>query len=66
MSGWQVATACKERYPDTPVSLITGFGDQLEPEKLERHGIGFVVAKPFSSEDLLQVVATALKGTEPA
>ena len=66
VSGWQVAAACKERYPDTPVGLITGFGDQLEPEKLERHGIRFVVAKPFSSEDLLQVVATALKGTEPA
>ena len=66
VSGWQVAAACKERYPDTPVGLITGFGDQLEPEKLERHGIGFVVAKPFSSEDLLQVVATTLRGTEPA
>jgi CheY-like chemotaxis protein len=62
VSGWEVASACRERYPETPVGLITGFGDQLEPEKLERHGIRFVVAKPFSSDQLLLVVATALKG----
>jgi signal transduction histidine kinase/CheY-like chemotaxis protein len=61
VSGWEVASACRDRYPKTPVGLITGFGDQLEPEKLERHGIQFVVAKPFSSDELLQVVATALK-----
>jgi CheY-like chemotaxis protein len=65
LSGWEVASASRERYPDTPVGLVTGFGDQLDPEKLERHGIQFVVAKPFSSEELLQAVATALKGLRP-
>jgi CheY-like chemotaxis protein len=65
VSGWVVASACRDRYPEMPVGLITGFGDQLEPEKLERHGIRFVVAKPFSSDELLQVVATALKGSGP-
>ena len=64
VSGWQVASACRERYPEMPVGLITGFGDQLEAEKLERHGIQFVVAKPFASEELLRVVANALKGPE--
>jgi CheY-like chemotaxis protein len=62
LSGWEVASASRERHPSTPVGLVTGFGDQLDPEKLERHGIQFVVAKPFSSEELLQAVATALKG----
>jgi CheY-like chemotaxis protein len=65
VSGWEVASACRARYPEMPVGLITGFGDQLEPERLERHGIQFVVAKPFSSDELLQVVATALKGSGP-
>jgi CheY-like chemotaxis protein/nitrogen-specific signal transduction histidine kinase len=65
VSGWEVASASRERYPDTPVGLVTGFGDQLDPEKLERHGIQFVVAKPFSSEELLKAVATALKGLRP-
>ena len=62
VSGWEVASTCRERHPETPVGLITGFGDQLEAAKLERHGIRFVVAKPFSSDELLQVVATALRG----
>jgi CheY-like chemotaxis protein len=65
VSGWEVASASRERHPDTPVGLVTGFGDQLDPEKLERHGIQFVVAKPFSSEELLQAVAIALKGLRP-
>ncbi len=66
ISGWEVAATCRERCPAARVGLITGFGDQLEPGKLERHGIQFVVAKPFSSEELLQAVAAALKGAAPA
>jgi CheY-like chemotaxis protein len=53
ISGWEVATACRERFPHAPIGLITGFGDQLEPQKIERHGIQFVVAKPFTSTDAL-------------
>ena len=61
VSGWEVATACRERYPNAPIGLITGFGDHLEPDKIERHGIQFVVAKPFTSTELLREVAAALK-----
>jgi signal transduction histidine kinase len=60
-SGWDVATACREKFPSTPIGLITGFGDRLEPDKIERHGIRFVVAKPFTSTELLREVAAALK-----
>ncbi|HEX5529099.1 MAG TPA: response regulator [Methylomirabilota bacterium] len=60
-SGWEVATACRERFPAAPIGLITGFGDQLEPAKIERHGVQFVVAKPFTSIELLREVSAALK-----
>jgi CheY-like chemotaxis protein len=60
-SGWEVATACRERFPAAPIGLITGFGDQLEPAKIERHGVQFVVAKPFTSTELLREVSAALK-----
>jgi signal transduction histidine kinase len=62
VSGWEVASACRERRPEAPVGLITGFGDRLDPEKLEQHGIRFVVAKPFTSEELLRAVAASLRG----
>jgi signal transduction histidine kinase/CheY-like chemotaxis protein len=65
LSGWEVASACRERCPEARIGLITGFGDQLEAEKLERHGIEFVVAKPFSSEELVQVVAATLRRPGP-
>jgi len=65
LSGWEVASACRERCPEARIGLITGFGDQLEAEKLERHGIEFVVAKPFSSEELVQVVAATLGRPRP-
>ncbi len=61
MSGWEVAEACRERFPETPIGLITGFGDRLEPDKIERHGIQFVVAKPFTTEELLREVTAALR-----
>ncbi|MGH2669868.1 MAG: response regulator, partial [bacterium] len=66
VSGWEVATACRERFPNAPIGLITGFGDQLEPDKIERHGIQFVVAKPFTSIELLREVAAALKAPRQA
>ncbi len=61
MSGWEVAAACRERFPEVPVGLITGFGNQLEPAKIEQHGVKFVVAKPFSAGDLLREVAGVLQ-----
>ncbi|MBI4241178.1 MAG: GAF domain-containing protein [Candidatus Rokubacteria bacterium] len=60
MSGWEVAAACRERFPNVPVGFITGWGDQLDPEQLERHRIRFVLAKPFAAEEVLNRVARAL------
>ncbi len=60
LSGWEVAAACRERFPLLPVGLITGWGDQLDPGQLDRHGVRFVVAKPFEQADLLKMVSLVL------
>jgi signal transduction histidine kinase/ActR/RegA family two-component response regulator len=60
MSGWEMAEACRARFPELPFGLITGWGDHLDPVKLERHGVRFVVAKPFESADVLRRVDDAL------
>lgn len=65
MSGWEVAAACRERFPKVPVGFITGWGDQLDSHQLERHRVRFVLAKPFVASDVLQQVARALKEAEP-
>lgn len=64
MSGWKVAAVCRERFPEVPVGFITGWGDQLDPDQLERHGVRFVLAKPFVVSDVLRQVAQALHKAE--
>jgi two-component system, cell cycle sensor histidine kinase and response regulator CckA len=48
------------RFPDVPVGLITGWGDHLDPAELARHGVRFVVAKPFEAAEVLHRVGDAL------
>ena len=62
MSGWEVAEACHARFPHVPVGLVTGWGDRLDPAELARHGIRFVVAKPFEAAEVLHRVSDALVG----
>ncbi len=60
ISGWEVAKGVKLRHPETPVALVTGWGDQVDPDDVGRKGIDFLVAKPFRIDDLTAVVARAL------
>jgi len=60
MSGWEVAEAGHARFPHVPVGLITGWGDRLDPAELARHGVRFVLAKPFEAAEILHRVGDAL------
>jgi CheY-like chemotaxis protein len=64
MSGWEVAEACHARHPNVPVGLITGWGDRLDPGELTRHGVRFVIAKPFEAAEVLHRVGDALAAAE--
>jgi signal transduction histidine kinase/ActR/RegA family two-component response regulator len=61
MSGWQVAAACRERYPGVPVGLVTGWGNQLDPGQLAEHRIRFVLPKPFNVAEVARQVGEALR-----
>jgi signal transduction histidine kinase/DNA-binding response OmpR family regulator len=60
ISGWDVAARLRARHPQLPIGFVTGWGDQLDPERLARVGVDFVVAKPFQAHDILRHVAQAL------
>ncbi len=47
MSGWDVASAVKAKYPETPVVLITGWGREIGAEEAARNRVDFVLPKPF-------------------
>lgn len=60
MSGWEVVERIKEMSPATPVALITGWGDQLDPRKMEESRVDLVMAKPFSVAEVKRLVSEAL------
>ncbi|MHB8859368.1 MAG: PAS domain S-box protein [Thermoleophilia bacterium] len=60
MSGWEVVEQIKNRSRRTPVALITGWGDQLDPDKMKESRVDAVIAKPFKVEDIRRLLAKAL------
>jgi signal transduction histidine kinase/DNA-binding response OmpR family regulator len=65
ISGWEVAERLRARHPDIAIGFVTGWGDQLDPERLAGAGVDFVVAKPFQRHDILRSVAQALARPAP-
>jgi len=63
MSGWDVAAACRRRFPRVPLGFVTGWGDRLDPEEVSRSGVRFVLSKPFAPVDLQSLVAGVLLPT---
>jgi CheY-like chemotaxis protein len=66
LSGWDVAARLRARFPAIPIGFVTGWGDQLDPERLTRTGVSFVIAKPFQALDVLRHVAHALSTPDAA
>jgi CheY-like chemotaxis protein len=56
VNGWDVVQAVKSRSPDTPVVVVTGWGAQLEGGTLHTRGADHVIPKPFSLEDVRDVL----------
>jgi DNA-binding NtrC family response regulator len=64
MSGHQLQTALKRIAPDLPIVIITAFGSIQTAVEAMRLGAFDYVAKPFSNDELLLVVARALENRE--
>ncbi len=60
MSGWDVAEACRRRFPHVPLGFVTGWGDRLDQEMTRRSGVRFVLSKPFGPLDVQALVAGVL------
>ena len=60
LGGWEVARAVRQRHPSMPVGLITGWADSIDATDAARHGVDFLLAKPFRRRDLHEVLARVL------
>lgn len=61
MSGWELASHIHQAYPGLPVALITGWGEEVDPEEASRRHVCAVISKPFDVERILKVVAALLE-----
>jgi PAS domain S-box-containing protein len=60
MSGWEVAKSIKAKNPRIPVALITGWGIQIDDEKMKESGADLILNKPFKLNQVLDLVAEAM------
>jgi signal transduction histidine kinase/CheY-like chemotaxis protein len=61
MSGWEVGKAIKKIDSKVPVAMITGWGMELNKEKMHESGIDLVVSKPFNFDQVGEIVAEAME-----
>lgn len=61
ISGWEVGKTLKGMDPKVPVAMITGWGMEVNREKMSENGIDLVVCKPFEFDQVIQLVSEALQ-----
>ena len=52
-SGWEVAKAYRERFPDLPVLYVTGYAEQMQPVPG-----GIIISKPYRMAQVIGVLGT--------
>lgn len=63
LSGWEVARRIRQRTPEMPVVLVTGWGATLDENEIQRCGVSAVVHKPFELDDVVQTTLEVLAET---
>ena len=61
ISGTDVLKAVKEIHPDLPVIFITGYSSVESAVEVMKLGAVDYIAKPFTPEEMLSVIKTALE-----
>jgi DNA-binding response OmpR family regulator len=60
MHGLDLLRLVKLRNPLARVAVMTGAGDAIDRKDAQRLGVDYLLIKPFTRQQLLQVVASAL------
>jgi CheY-like chemotaxis protein len=56
MGGDQLAASIDASSPDTPVIMLTGFGDLMDARHEQPRGVDAVVSKPVTLDTLAQAI----------
>lgn len=66
LSADRLASLIKREAPDTPITLLTGFGDMMLAQGVRPTGVNLVVAKPVTLAMLRHAIAQATGAPVPA
>jgi len=61
MSGFDVAETVRKFDPHIPIALVTGNALDINVSEVKRRGIDMLLAKPFTYEQLTDLVEDAIK-----
>ncbi len=61
LSGWDVGKTIKTINPKVPIAMITGWGVELDRQKLNENGIDLSIAKPFNFDQVTNLVSEAME-----
>lgn len=59
MSGWKLADEIKDRYDGMKVAIVSGWGTYDAKQKMEKHGVSFVLGKPVGAQELGKLINDA-------
>jgi PAS domain S-box-containing protein len=56
MNGWELCASVRRTWPDVRFGLATGWGAAIDVSEAKARGADFILAKPYSANDLEQVL----------
>ena len=62
MSGREVFQRLREKLPELPVILMSGYADSQDAREMQRNGAAGFLRKPVSPDDILRAIDSAFAG----
>jgi len=60
MDGYQLASIVQNKYPDVKIQLASGYSDERQKGKFNKHLYNHIIFKPYDSATLLKKIRTLL------
>ena len=64
MNGWDLADQVRQRWPELPIVLATGWGGGIDESDARARGMDSILSKPYRMIDLRRVIEAASAGKE--
>jgi DNA-binding response OmpR family regulator len=55
IDGWQLSQSIRDVDASVTIAFVTGWGEEVDSERVRRAGADAIVSKPFEIEDLARV-----------